>query len=196
MKRSQSGPGTSTSQEEARLIERAKQNDKQAISELYRQHVDAIYRYIYYRVPDAAVAEDLTAEVFLRALEALPDFQVTGAPFESWLYRIAQTRTAKYWRRQHRRQEVKLVSTLPAQDPSPEDMINAEVDWQRAMDLLAQLTEDQQDVVMLRYFGEMSLSDVATTLGKTIGAVKSLQHRALASLARLLGKQRSRGRRE
>jgi RNA polymerase sigma-70 factor (ECF subfamily) len=175
---------------EARLVALAKQGDERAVGELYRRHVDMIYRYTYARVKDWAAAEDLTAQVFLKALEGLPNYEHTGAPFRAWLYRIAHARTVDYWRQQQRRQEVVLVDTLPARDPLPEEVVVARSQWDDAIDLLTNLTDDQRDVIMLRFIEEMSLAEAADTLGKTIGAVKALQHRALASLARLL-KQRA-----
>ena len=179
--------------DEVRLIERAKQGDRQAVAELYRTHVDTVYRYVYARVQDEQVAEDLTAQVFLQAIEGLPDYVITGAPFMAWLYRIAYARVVDHYRRQGRRQEVSLPEVLAADQPRPEDYVEAEADWEMAIDLLAQLTDDQQDVIILRFIGEMSLAEVAKTLGKTVGAAKALQYRALATLARLLEKQRADG---
>lgn len=180
---------TRKQRQEIRLIKRAKRGDKRAISELYRRHIDTIYRYIYARVKDATVAEDLTAQVFLKALEGLPNYQFTGAPFQAWLYRIAYARTVDYWRQQQRHPQVPLTDALSATNPQPEDIIAAKDEWLMALQLLSQLTDDQQDVIILRFFGEKSLSEVAETLGKTIGAVKAIQHRALTSLARLWQKQ-------
>ncbi|MFC2036545.1 RNA polymerase sigma factor [Chloroflexota bacterium] len=164
----------------------ARRGDKQAIGELYRRHVDMIYRYTYARVGDVAVAEDLTAQVFLKALEGLESYEPRGAPFRAWLYRIAHARTVDHWRQQQRRQEVLLVDTVPAREPLPEEVAIAKAEWDTALGLLTQLTDDQREVIILRFIEEMSLADVAETLGKTVGAVKALQHRALASLARLL----------
>lgn len=175
--------------QESQLIEQAKRGDKRAISELYRRHVDTIYRYIFARVKDTTVAEDLTAQVFLKALEGLPNYQFTGAPFQAWLYRIAYARTVDYWRQQQRRPHVPLTDALSATNPQPEEVVAAKDEWLMALELLSQLTDDQQDVIILRFFGEKSLSEVAETLGKTIGAIKAIQHRALASLARLWQKQ-------
>ncbi|MGC9334641.1 MAG: sigma-70 family RNA polymerase sigma factor [Anaerolineae bacterium] len=177
--------------DEARLIERARQGDRQAIAELYRAHVDTVYRYVYTRVRDEQLAEDLTAQVFLQAIEGLPGYEVTGAPFMAWLYRIAHARVVDHYRRQGRRQEVSLPETLVSEGPRPEDFVEAEADWAMAIDLLAQLTDDQQDVMILRFIGEMSLDQVAKTLGKTLGAAKALQYRALATLARLVEEQRA-----
>jgi RNA polymerase sigma-70 factor, ECF subfamily len=177
--------------DEARLIERARQGDRQAVAELYRAHVDTVYRYVYTRVRDEQLAEDLTAQVFLQAIEGLPGYEITGAPFMAWLYRIAHARVVDHYRRQGRRQEVSLPETLVSEGPRPEDFVEAEADWAAAIDLLAQLTDDQQDVMILRFIGEMSLEQVAKTLGKTLGAAKALQYRALATLARLAEEQRA-----
>ncbi len=171
---------------ENKLVLLAKQGDQQAIGELYNTHVDAIYRYIWPRVRDDTVAEDLTAQVFLKALEGLPAYEPSGKPFLAWLYRIAYARIVDFWRRQERRATVPLDDTVPASEPRPGELLEAEDDWVTAVDLLAQLTDDQQEVLMLRFIGEMSLSEVAETVGKTLGAIKAIQHRALASLARLL----------
>jgi len=173
-------------EKEHELIRRAQEGDKQAIGELYRAHVDVIYRYIWARVRDDSLAEDLTAQVFLKALEGLPTYQPSGKPFVAWLYRIAYARIVDHWRKLERRVEVPLEETLPAREPRPEDLLEFEADWVTAMELLAQLTDDQQDVVILRFIGEMSLADVAQTVGKTVGATKALQYRALSTLARLL----------
>jgi RNA polymerase sigma-70 factor (ECF subfamily) len=178
--------------EESLLVERAKQGDKQAIGELYHRHVDMVYRYVYGRVKDEAVAEDVTAQVFLKALEGLPGYQLGDRPFAAWLYRIARARTVDYWRQQQRRQHVPLADTWPAEGPRPEELLSIEIEWSTAIDLLAQLTDDQQDVILLRFIGEMSLSEVAAILGKNVNAVKAIQHRALASVARLLQRQKAR----
>jgi RNA polymerase sigma-70 factor (ECF subfamily) len=190
--RSTDGSGKKSSRKrdkENRLILQAKQGDKQAIGELYTDHVDAIYRYVWPRVRDDAIAEDLTAQVFLKALEALPAYEPSGKPFLAWLYRIAYARVVDHWRKQERRATLPLDDSLPAREPRPAERLEAEDDWVTAVDLLAQLTDDQQQVLMLRFIGEMSLSEVAETVGKTVGATKALQHRALASLARLLEEQ-------
>jgi RNA polymerase sigma-70 factor (ECF subfamily) len=147
--------------------------------------VDAVYRYVLGRVRDELVAEDLTAQVFLRAIEGLPTYEDAGKPFLAWLYRIAYARIVDHWRKQERRREVPLDDMLPAPNPPPGTLLEAEADWSLAVDLLAELTDDQQDVLILRFIGELSLSEVAEVLGKSVGATKAVQHRALASLARL-----------
>ena len=175
--------------EETRLVERAKRGDKKAIGELYGSHVDLIYRYVSSRVRDKTVAEDLTAQVFLCMLEGLPHYECRGKPFVSWLYRIACARTVDYWRQQQRFPHEVLDEALPADLSRPDEYMEAEGEWITAIDLLAQLTDDQQEVLILRFIGEMSLSQVAEILGKTVGATKALQHRALSTLSRLCQSQ-------
>jgi RNA polymerase sigma-70 factor (ECF subfamily) len=139
------------------------------------------------------VAEDLTASVFLKALESLPTYEPGASPFVAWLYRIASARVVDHWRQQKRHAEVLLDESLVGREPQPGELLEAEADWSTAIDLLARLTDDQQDVLILRFIGEMSLTQVAETLGKTVGAAKAIQHRALASLARLLEEQQGVG---
>lgn len=172
---------------ESRLIEKAKAYDEEALSELYRRHADSIFRYVYYRVGDQTVAEDMVAEVFLRALEGLPSYQDTGRPFEAWLYRIAQARVVDHYRQQNKRRDAPLDERLVAGEETDPHQIAAHLeDAQRAWEALDHLTEDQQQVISLRFIAGYTTPDVARMLGKTEGAVKALQHRALASLRRLL----------
>lgn len=174
---------------EAQLVELARRGDKKAVAELYGCHVEPVYRYIVSRVKDRAVAEDLTAQVFVGMLEGLPNYQPRGKRFLCWLYRIACARTADYWRQQKRRREVDLDESWVTSQDRPDELLEAEADWSTAVNLLAQLSDDQQDVLILRFIGEMSLVEVAETLAKSVGATKALQHRALTSLNRLLQKQ-------
>ena len=124
--------------------------------------------------------------LFLKAMEGLADYEVTGAPFLSWLYYIARARTVDYWRRQQRWQKVALLHPLLEKAPRPEETVSRRDEWDAVLDVLHELTDDQQQVILLRFIEEMELEEVAAVLNKTVGAVKSLQHRALASLARLL----------
>jgi RNA polymerase sigma-70 factor (ECF subfamily) len=171
---------------ETHLVALAQRGDQEAVGELYRRHVEPIYRYTYVRVRDVNLAEDLTAQVFLKALEGLDRYEPRGVPFRSWLYRIAQARIVDHWRRQARRREVTLADSMPALDPSPEEVAMAQSQWETTVNLLDALTDEQRDVIIMRFLEELSLAEIAQTLGKTVGAVKALQHRGLASLARLL----------
>jgi RNA polymerase sigma-70 factor (ECF subfamily) len=172
--------------DEPSLIERAKRYDQKAISELYQRHVQSIYRYIYYRVGDVNVAEDLTADVFLKALEGLEGFTYRGIPFSAWLYRIARARVTDHFRRQAGRELLPLDERLVAKEKGLQAMIEARLDHEELQSAVAQLTTDQQQVVILKFVEGLSNAEVARIMGKSEGAVKSLQHRALNSLQRIM----------
>ncbi len=172
---------------ESHLIERAKACDEEALGELYRRHANAIFRYVYYRVGDQAVAEDIVGDVFVRALEGLTSYQDTGRPFEAWLYRIAHARVVDHYRRRDRRHVEPLDEGLAAdEETDPHRLAALRDDSRQAWAAVNRLTEDQQHVISLRFIAGYSTAEVAELLGKTEGAVKALQHRALASLRRLL----------
>jgi RNA polymerase sigma-70 factor (ECF subfamily) len=172
---------------ESRLIEKGKAYDSEALSELYRRYADAIFRYVYYRVGDQAVAEDLVSDVFVRMLEGLPSYQDIGRPFEAWLYRIAHARVVDHYRKGNRRRVAPLDERLAAGDEAdPRQLAVDRDDRRRTWEAVNELTEDQQQVISLRFLAGYSTQEVACLLGKTEGAVKALQHRGLASLRRLL----------
>lgn len=170
--------------EEQRLITRAQRGDTEAFAGLYRAHVQAIFRYVYHRVNDRALAEDITGDVFIKAIEGLPKFQDTGTPFLAWLYRIAHARVVDYYRQQDRR---------PSESDVDDEPVAVEVDMDeqllrhQAADILreaiAALTDDQQQVIILRFIEGHRIETVATLLNKNANAIKALQHRALRALA-------------
>lgn len=181
----QLGPGEHADSE---LIARAQAFEPEAVSELYRRYADLIYRYIVYRVGDSSTAEDLLGDVFVRALERLPEYRELGRPFEAWLYSIAHSKVIDYYRRQKVRKTVVLHEELMAAEAAePHQLVVQRDDLQRAWGAVAELTDDQQQVVTLRFLANYSIAEVAAQLGKTEGAIKSLQNRALATLRRLLG---------
>ncbi len=174
--------------DESRLIALAQRGDRAALSELYNRHVDRIHQYVRYRIGDEQTAEDITAEVFLRAIESLGRYDDRGAPFAAWLYRIAHARIVDYWRRSRRQQ------TAPLEDPllqdslvSDDEVLDYDVLQHRSLlTALQQLTDDQQNVIILRFLQGLDIITVAGILGKTEGAIKALQRRGLEALARLL----------
>lgn len=173
--------------DEARLIHQAQRGDRDAIATLYREHVQAIYRYIGYRVPEQPAADDLTAEVFLRMVEGLPRYKQNGAPFEAWLYRIAAARVADYYREQSRHPQEELPDSMPDHTASPEGVLQVAEEVSDLRAALRQLSSEHQDILLLRFVERKSHAEVAALLGKTVTAVKSAQHRALTQLAERLG---------
>lgn len=173
-----------------RLVRQAQKGDREAVASLYRLHVKAIFRYIIRRVPTEADAEDLTAEVFVRMVEALPTYEVTGAPFEAWLYRIAAFRVADFYRRTAKRQHEVLEDTLVDDQPLPEEQF---LDGQRIETLrsaLHQLSDEHQTILILRFVERKTHEEVASILNKTVPAIKNAQFRALSRLTELLGQDR------
>jgi RNA polymerase sigma-70 factor (ECF subfamily) len=181
------------SQDESRLIRRAQRGDGSACAALYDSHYDAVYRYCYYRVGDADLAQDLTAEVFVRMVEKLDRFKLRGRPLLAWLYTIARNLTADLYRKKGRTPHVPLdeASALTAEDDT--DLARA-VDRTLQADCLAaalgHLTEDQRRVVLLKFMEGRNNTQVGRILNKSEGAVKSLQHRALNSLRRAIERER------
>ncbi len=173
--------------DEARLILYASQGRRSAIAALYEQYVDAVHRYVSYRVSDAAAAEDLTAEVFLRMVEGLPGYTLNGAPFEAWLYRIAAARVADYYRCSGRRPQEALTDQEPDRAESPERVLQDTEECDSLRAALGQLSEDYQQVLLLRFVERKSHAEVAGMMGKSVTAIKSAQHRALTRLAELMG---------
>lgn len=171
--------------DERDLIRRAQQRDADAFSELYRRHIDRIFRYVLLRVGDEVVAEDLTSDVFVRALEALDTYEDRGAPLAAWLYRIASARVIDHWRRQ-KRVEVSLDAT--DLDAFIEMSANDVLAYKILAESMRQLTDEQQEVIILKFVEDYSITEIAQITGRTEGAVKALQHRALASLARMMEK--------
>jgi len=173
-------------EKEASLVARAKRGDEAAISQLYRQYAPRIYGYVASRVGDPTLADDLTSEVFLRALEGLPRFEYRGISLGAWLYRIAHDRLADHFRQHARRETLPLENgVLPPQN-GVEHEAEANLEAQRLKKAIGQLTADQQQVILLRFNAGLKLKEAAYVMDRSIGAVKMLQLRALARLRQLV----------
>lgn len=170
--------------DELRLLRRAQQGDADAFAELYRANVQTIFRYVYHRVNDTQLAEDLTGDVFTKALQGINSYQDQGKPFVAWLYRIAHARVVDYYRRVERRPVESELEAEPI--PVQPDMDQSLLRRQAAKALreaIVELTEEQQQVVILRFVEGHRIEAVAQIMGKNANAIKALQHRALRSLA-------------
>jgi RNA polymerase sigma-70 factor (ECF subfamily) len=181
-------------QDERELIRRAKEYDPSAFAEIYERYYQKIYNYIYYRVSEGGVAEDLCSEVFVKVLEAIESYTFKGVPFSAWLYRIAANLVIDYYRRQSAQPEMLIEANQPSiADENPGLNMEHHFSQQELRSALQELTEDQQQVIIYKFVDGLSNSEVAQILGKTEGAIKSLQHRALASLGRLMGEKNKDG---
>jgi RNA polymerase sigma-70 factor (ECF subfamily) len=165
------------------LVARAQQGDRAALEELYLLHFDRIYSYLQLSVGNRHDAEDLTTQTFLRMLEAIGRFRWQSAPFSAWLFRIAHNLAMDHFRAGRRVQvEEDLPETLDAEEASAEDQALDSLGHAGMLELIQRLSAEQRQVLTLKFLFGFANAEVAGILGKTEGAVKSLQHRALASL--------------
>ncbi len=173
--------------DEAALIERAK-SDPEAFGQIYELYVDRIYNYIYYRVSNHHEAEDLTAKVFFRALNHIPHYNNRGAPFAAWLYRIAHNLVAN-WHRDNKRRQMVDIDNVPLKQNSRETPHRAaEISDDKTLLLAAiqQLPKERQQLLTLKFVEKRSNAEIGRLMGRSEGAIKSLYHRTLISLKKLL----------
>jgi RNA polymerase sigma-70 factor (ECF subfamily) len=164
------------------LVLRAIQRDQEAFGELYDRHVTRVYRHIYYMVGNAAEAEDLSAQTFLKAWEAIDRYQVRGAPFVSWLLRIAHNLGVSHLRSRRETSQVHegLIDDKPRRDPEHVAQQTAEEEMVRAA--ILKLREEQRQVIILRFIEDLEYPEVAEIIGKSVAAIRVIQHRALNAL--------------
>ena len=166
-----------------RLLIEAAQRDPLRFAELYESNFERVYAFVAYRVRDREEAQDLTAEVFHEALAGIQRFEWKGKPFVAWLLGIAAKVIADHWERRGKRRDV-------AADDLEQTRMEA-VSEQRAMlfQLVDALPEDQRQVIIRRFVDQRSVRDIAQEFGRSEGAVKQLQFRALQNLRNLLGEE-------
>jgi RNA polymerase sigma-70 factor, ECF subfamily len=171
------------------LVERAQQGDRGALEELYLIHFDRIYSYLHMSVGNRHDAEDLTTQTFLKMLESIGRFKFQAAPFSAWLFRIAHNLAMDHFRAARRWQPEEEVPESPGdEEPSAEAQALQSIGRQSMLELIEDLSPEQQQVLTLKFVFNFPNGEVATILGKTEGAIKSLQHRALVSLQKQVSK--------
>jgi len=127
-------------------------------------------------------AEDITQQVFLNAIKAISSFRWRGIPFSAWLFRIAHNQVVDYLRRKAKRATAPLDESQVAGDYDPQQIAELRLDIERLAAATGKLTPAQQEVISLRFAGELSVAQVAKIMGKSEGAVKALQHSAIVAL--------------
>jgi RNA polymerase sigma-70 factor, ECF subfamily len=170
------------------LVERAQDGEADAFGCLYDQYSDTVYRYIYYRVGGRATAEDLTSETFLRALRRIGTFTWQGRDFGAWLVTIARNLVADHFKSSRFRLEVTTGEMLDANEVerSPEDSVLERLSNDALIDAVRRLNPQQQECVTLRFLHGLTVAETARIMGKNEGAIKTLQYRAVRTLARLM----------
>ena len=173
-----------------KLVERAQRGERAALEELYLIHFDRIYSYLHVSVGNRHDAEDLTTQTFLKMLESIGRFRWQSAPFSAWLFRIAHNLAMDHFRARRRWQpEEEVPEPAGSEEPSAELQAMQSIGRQSMMELIQDLSPEQQQVLTLKFVFNFANADVATILEKTEGAIKSLQHRALASLQKQIAQQ-------
>src|SRR5881394_493578 len=174
---------TAQSTDLRRLVEFAQQGDREALEALYLLHFDRIYSYLHMSVGNRHDAEDLTTQTFLKMLEAIGRFRWRSAPFSAWLFRIAHNLAMDHFRATKRWQpEEEVPEPDDALESSAEEAALESIGRKSMLRLIEDLSHEQQQVLTLKFVFNLSNGETATILDKSEGAVKSLQHRALASL--------------
>ncbi|SEG65903.1 RNA polymerase sigma-70 factor, ECF subfamily [Actinacidiphila yanglinensis] len=170
------------------LVEAAQAGETEAFGRLYDHYSDTVYRYIYYRVGSKATAEDLTSETFLRALRRIGTFTWQGRDFGAWLVTIARNLVADHFKSSRFRLEVTTGEMLDANEVarSPEESVLEQLSNEALLTAVRKLNPQQQECITLRFLQGLSVAETARVMGKNEGAIKTLQYRAVRTLARLL----------
>ncbi len=173
-------------QDEQSLVRRAQQRDQAALTQLYEENFDRIYRYIVLKIGDRTEAEDMTQQVFLNALKSISSYKWKGMPFSAWLFRIAHNQIVDYYRKKSRRATVPLDESITAGDSDPRKLTERKVEIEQMAQATKKLTKAQQEVISLRFAGDLSIAEAARAMGKSEGAIKALQHSAIAALRKVM----------
>ena len=170
----------------------AQQGDSEAFALLYERYVDVVYRYVYFRVGSHHIAEDLTSETFVRALRRLDSFTWTGRDIAAWFVTIARNIVLDHVKSSRYKLEVTTAELLDGDEraPSPEHDVLQRLRDERLVEAMRRLRPEQQECLALRFLQGLSLAETAEAMGRTAGAVKQLQLRAVRALHRELGGER------
>src|SRR5919202_979868 len=166
------------------LARRVSDGDSEAFQTLYESHLDTIYRYVYSKVGNGQLAEDLTQHIFMKAWEAINRYQWRELPFQHWLLRLARNTVIDHYR-STKPTNASLLDPIgdgidPEEELAQSEMINT------LQEAVRQLPDEQREVIVLRFIEQMPHADVALHLGKSAATVRVIQHRALQALRRLL----------
>jgi RNA polymerase sigma-70 factor (ECF subfamily) len=168
------------------LIARAQKGDSDVIAALYEGYHLSIFRYLYYRVGDMQTAEDLTSEVFERMMRFIAGFKPPSATFQAWLFQIARNLATDYFRKNGARDHWELEESMTADYTDLDATIDRRLTSETLRQALSRLTDEQRDVILMRFIAGMPIFETAQALDKSEDAVKGLQRRALMSLRKIL----------
>jgi len=167
------------------VVRLSQQGDQEMFACLYQTYRDRIYHYVYFRVADDYLAEDITSQIFLKVWEKLNTYQIGESPFIAWIYRIARNTIIDYYRT--KKIDISLEHARPAelsQQDEVDEKLDFQVQSQKLRTALRELTKEQQQVLILKFFGGLSTTEIAKKLKKQSGAIRALQMRGLQGLAK------------
>ncbi len=173
--------------DERRLVVQAKSGDAEAFGQLYDACFDRVYRFIYFRVSDVPTAEDLTSQVFLKAWQNLDRYRPSG-PILAWLYAIARNTVIDHYRTFKQTVSLDEAAPLAAQDARLDELVEFQSEMKFLQESLQYLTEEQQEVLILKFIAEFDTEQIARRMNKSEGAIRALQMRALQALAKVMKK--------
>ena len=174
---------------EENIVRKAIEGNQWAFTKLYDENFDKVYRYIYFRISSQAEAEDLTQEVFLKALQSIGSYKWQDVPFASWLFRIAHNQVIDYVRKQSKHKKVPLEEAAAVSMEDPVAITEQRFEAQELTDAVKRLSTAQREVISLRFLADLPIADVARILGKREGTVKALQFNGTISLRKILSGQ-------
>jgi RNA polymerase sigma-70 factor (ECF subfamily) len=167
-------------------VKQAQQGNRSAVAALYRQYNAQVYRYIAYRVGDTAVADDLTADVFVSMVKHIKTYELRGRPFLAWLYTIASNVVKMHYRSQNKMDFEPLADEMIDQEANPAEIAQAHITHEQLLAVMPRLTEPQRQVILLKFIEGFSNREIAEIVGKKEGAIRILQHRAILALRHIL----------
>jgi len=168
------------------LVKRAQEFDEEAIEALYQTYYPKIYNYAFLQMGDVQASEDLASDVMLKMIESINKYHFRGLPFGAWVFRIARNRLIDLHRRRRRRGEVDLSETLSSTLANPQALAERALERGQLQIALKHLTDEQRQVIVLKFIQGFDNSSIGQIMQRSEGAIKSLQHRALGALRRLL----------
>jgi RNA polymerase sigma-70 factor (ECF subfamily) len=171
------------------LVKAAQTGDGEAFGKLYDRYVDSVFRFIFYRVNDRALAEDFTSETFLRALRRIGGINYQGRDIGAWFMTIARNIVFDHVKSARFRLELTTAELLDGDEsaPSPELTVLTNLTNARLLEAVNTLGDEQKECIVLRFLNGLSVAETAAVMGKNDGAIKALQHRAVKRLAGILG---------
>ncbi|OGE79713.1 MAG: hypothetical protein A2660_03025 [Candidatus Doudnabacteria bacterium RIFCSPHIGHO2_01_FULL_45_18] len=174
-----------TEEELKRILQKAQNGDSEAFGLIYEHFSEKIYRFIYFRVSHKEVAEDILSDTFVKAWQKINQINTPQA-LSGWLYQIAKNNIIDYYRIKKDLVPLADVEETLEDQVSPVDIINLNLQQKKILEVLSQLPEDQREVIKYRFFEDLTSEEIAYVLGKTEGAIRVLQHRAILKLKELL----------